>query len=1160
MNRCTSTLDKHANKPLNFCQLNIDGLSAHSKTALNKFCSDQHVSIMALQETKLIKSQVGNLDSTPGMESFFLPKEESTHGVGLLVSQSLYPQRITALEEPNLDIIWCSVKISTLDVLIASTYCPPRNNTEALLKTIKNIKAAYTYGFKNKIQNVLVFGDFNARNINWGDTTTNQRGRILFDFVNGSDFMLYTPADKTFICPQNGGSVIDLMLAQGKIKDIIQENWIEKTTELFTGAPIRGHYPVIYSIGVNNPARATKIYQDYNNTDWEVWTDLLECELECSAGIIDSECNLEELVDQLNNAIKHASESIPSKIICKHSKPFWTPSLTTASKELSKLRSIAQRRRTPLNTDNLRQKKEEFKSLLIKEKNDWIKEKLTNINVADSVTFWKRYKSLFGNVQSNLIGNLVCNNIIHTKDTEKEQILYNTFFSGKHLENNTFDKNFEGKITAVYDELIGKNLQQNSESTKHIHRIFRDTGVKILLKDSDKLSEEILNREVTDTEIRESISKQKSNGKCSDSYQVNPVMLKHFGVNARSTLKRIFNLSLQNGQWGWRDSEVCFLKKEGKDSYLNPGSYRPICISSYIGKIFERIIESRIRSHCDFFEILDIEQEGFCPQRSTTRYLFKLMANLNEAKAKKLTSMILLIDFQKAFDSVWIPGLITKLYSYGITGNILKVVNDFLTSRKICLKVNSSIGEPRSCNLIGLPQGSVLSPLLFIMYITDMLNNIHEYGPARRTTETKAYKYADDGTITVIGSTIEECRITLQCICDEIMKWCNLWRLLVNCDRNKTEVIRIENQQHDSSDIAVPKIKMGQSELQYVEKSKVLGVIIDKDLTFKQHGSDVLTRCWYGWFRICKNTTRLKGLNTASLRLLFNTLVITRLMYAAPVWLGKQLALFKDLWSKVILKISGSEYHTQRDLTEVMLNIPPIDIQYNVIAIKFLLKCMKSDDDMIATILQIDENRLHTYYRLTQQLKSYLAWKRRETDGTQHRRNTTRDIDLIEFINHKDCYYTKTDITQYLNYTWHQAVQHRQPAQPLWHWDTNHHKQLFPRGSFRDENTSVAEFIHGHSLRFGNFRKTIKIEDSDICEYCNEMADSPQHQLFECPAFECPERKELLLLLQQNISDFNWKIITNGIPENQLYAITLFLKLVYHINTVTDTIIITDAN
>ena len=160
------------------------------------------------------------------------------------------------------------------------------------------------------------------------------------------------------------------------------------------------------------------------------------------------------------------------------------------------------------------------------------------------------------------------------------------------------------------------------------------------------------------------------------------------------------------------------MKKDGKPNYMKAGAYRPISISSYVGKLLERILETRLREHCDIEDILDDEQEGFC--RNTTRYLYKLTVNLKEAQRRNLTSFLLCLDFQKAFDSVWLRGLVVKLHRLGIKGSILNVINSFLFNRKVKLIINKKRGSPRACGNYGVPQGSVISPLLFIIFISDM--------------------------------------------------------------------------------------------------------------------------------------------------------------------------------------------------------------------------------------------------------------------------------------------------------------------------------------------------------------------------------------------------------------------------------------------------------
>ena len=124
----------------------------------------------------------------------------------------------------------------------------------------------------------------------------------------------------------------------------------------------------------------------------------------------------------------------------------------------------------------------------------------------------------------------------------------------------------------------------------------------------------------------------------------------------------------------------------------------------------DSLMHGRLDCFCELKNIIDEEQEGFRPKHSTTRYLYRLMSSLKDAQKKKLNAIILCIDLQKAFDSVWIPGLIYKLRGLGIDGPIIKLINSFLSTRHISLKINNFIGKSRKCTLYGLPQGSVLSP------------------------------------------------------------------------------------------------------------------------------------------------------------------------------------------------------------------------------------------------------------------------------------------------------------------------------------------------------------------------------------------------------------------------------------------------------------------
>ena len=206
-------------------------------------------------------------------------------------------------------------------------------------------------------------------------------------------------------------------------------------------------------------------------------------------------------------------------------------------------------------------------------------------------------------------------------------------------------------------------------------------------------------------ELEYSISKQKTEAKSTDLDTIHPRILSHFPYSTKKLLLWIYNYSIQKGRWIWDTSEVIFIRKPDKSSYASAGAYRPLTLASCIGKIFERILDQRMREHIDATFALDDDQEGFCTGRSTVRYLFRMVSNLTEIKRQKLNCIILFIDFEKAFDSVYIPLLIVKLKKFGIDGPILKLINTFLTKRNVKLNVNKNVGHKRKCSLYGLPQG-----------------------------------------------------------------------------------------------------------------------------------------------------------------------------------------------------------------------------------------------------------------------------------------------------------------------------------------------------------------------------------------------------------------------------------------------------------------------
>ena len=152
-------------------------------------------------------------------------------------------------------------------------------------------------------------------------------------------------------------------------------------------------------------------------------------------------------------------------------------------------------------------------------------------------------------------------------------------------------------------------------------------------------------------------------------------------------------------------------------------NYRPVSLLSNIGKIQERIVFKHMYNHFVNNNLLFKYQSGFRPGHSTTYQLVDIFHHICQSFDEKQYSCMVFCDISKAFDKVWHKGLLFKFRQNGIKGNLLLWISNYLTSRKQRVQINSATSSLLSVNA-GVPQGSVLGPLLFLIYVNDIAENL----------------------------------------------------------------------------------------------------------------------------------------------------------------------------------------------------------------------------------------------------------------------------------------------------------------------------------------------------------------------------------------------------------------------------------------------------
>ena len=264
-----------------------------------------------------------------------------------------------------------------------------------------------------------------------------------------------------------------------------------------------------------------------------------------------------------------------------------------------------------------------------------------------------------------------------------------------------------------------------------------------------------------------------------------------------------------------------FTKKESRQLKKN---YRPISLLPICGKILEKIVFDVIYKHLTDNDLLTPNQSGFRPGDSTINQLLdithKIYTAFEDYPSRETRAVFL--DISKAFDKVWHDGLIFKLESYGITGPLLGLIKSYLANRyqRVVLNGKSSKWSPIRA---GVPQGSVLGPLLFLVYINDLVDNI----------SSDAKLFADDTSLFTVVYDENIAAEQLNRDLKIIAEWAYQWKMQFNPDVTKQAVQVIFSQKRDKP--IHPPVYFNESGVVTKSEQKHLGMILDSSLNFQSH-------------------------------------------------------------------------------------------------------------------------------------------------------------------------------------------------------------------------------------------------------------------------------------------------------------------------------------
>ena len=240
-------------------------------------------------------------------------------------------------------------------------------------------------------------------------------------------------------------------------------------------------------------------------------------------------------------------------------------------------------------------------------------------------------------------------------------------------------------------------------------------------------------------------------------------------------LLRLANRSFRTAEIpsNWKKSLVIPIPKAGKD-LTDPGSYRPISLLSCVGKVVEKLVNTRLNWFLETQNKFSTTQCGFRKRRSTEDLLVRLEHQIRSCLVNRQVTISLFFDLQQAFDSVSHDHLIFKLAEAGVEGNMLAWIQEFLKDRTYSVIVGNQKSDARTLN-IGLPQGLNLSPTLFNLMVGDIPH----------LDQTLLLEYADDLSLTVTADSLVEAIRLIRIAIARIEQWTDTWLLTLNPTKTK---------------------------------------------------------------------------------------------------------------------------------------------------------------------------------------------------------------------------------------------------------------------------------------------------------------------------------------------------------------------------------------
>lgn len=754
----------HRAHDLTFCNFNAEGVMKR-KIELCDFLTRHKVDILFLTETHLRTTQNFRIRNMVGYRT---DRRGRRGGGTAIFLRDTIPHSVEALPQLNtLEATAVTINTHYGNITLVAGYIRPRDPMDENDMIL----------IFDTFDKIILSGDLNAKYFAWNSRANNPKGQQLYNLEERLQAITYGPVDVTHIPrnPNHRPDVLDITI----VKNLRFNPNLVTINDLTSD-----HNPVIgkLSYAVDPPRPQMK-----KITNWEQFQTYLSTHTNPTTDVSNVQ-NIDAAITEFTNQIKQAHRQATVSVEFENR---FTEEFSPLIQDLKTLKNRVRKRwtrfRNPEDKRELRRLSRELHRRAVEWRTEMWEDRMEAFLLNDKRD-WNLMKS-FKNPKPPLTALHGPTGLVFDPLQKSE------LFAETYERQNTI--NFE-------DFNIRYQMIRNVDRQANQIRRLRDDSVPHL---------------TTPAEVRK-IIRNLGPSSAPGTDGITNTHLKHLPRKSIVLLTRIYNSCLLNRYFptDWKISRIVPIPKPEKDP-REPVNHRPISLLPTMSKVFERIILTRLRQPLQTNDIIRPDQYAFQTHLSAELQLLRVTEFLAYNMNRAYYTAAIFLDVEKAYDKVWKAKLLTKLHNLGVIPTyITKLIDSFLTNRRFFVRLENQRSGTYSLDE-GIPQGSVLSPTLFILYVNDLPTI-----PRILTAQ-----FADDTVLMAYSRRMNAAVIRLQRQVTLIEKWARDNLIKINAD--KTQAVMFTRRRPDLRD----RIRIHNVNIPWSTQVRYLGVILDNKLTFKPH-------------------------------------------------------------------------------------------------------------------------------------------------------------------------------------------------------------------------------------------------------------------------------------------------------------------------------------